>query len=200
MPASSPPARRRGRPAAATREEVLDLAMHRYLRGERIDVQAVAAELGLGRATIYRWFRSRDALIGEVLARAAEPLLEAARAASSGIGGAVLLETFDRFNRSLVDAPALRHFVEHEPEAALRIITSGHGVVQTRIVARIAELIEEEADAGAYEPPVEPATLAYAIVRLAEAFLLGDAVAGMRGDVERLREVEGVLLGMPAGS
>jgi AcrR family transcriptional regulator len=71
-------------------------------------VQAIAAELGLGRTTIYRWFASRDGLLGEVLYLAAEP------------------------------------------EAALRIITSGSGAVQPRIVARITELIEGEARAGAY--------------------------------------------------
>ena len=191
-------ARSPGRPAAATREEVLAAAMHRYLRGRRIDVQAIAAELGLGRATIYRWFGSREDLIGEVLFQAADPLLDAARAHARGRGGSALLDTFDRFNRGLADAPALRQFVEQERDAALRIITSGAGVVQPRIVARIAGLIEEEVAAGTYEPPVEPATLGYAIVRLAEAFLFNDAVAGMRGDVDRLRDVEAALLGVDA--
>ena len=51
-------------------------------------------------------------------------------------------------------------------------------------------------DAGRYEPPVEPSTLGYAIVRIAEAFLYNDAAAGMRGDVDRLREVQGALLGI----
>ena len=45
-------------------------------------------------------------------------------------------------------------------------------------------------------PPVEPATLAYAMVRLAEAFLYNDAAAGIRGDVDRLREVEAAMLGL----
>src|SRR2546429_6927869 len=125
----------RGRPAAASRDKVLDAAMERYLRGRRIDVQAIAAELGLGRATIYRWFGSREELIGEVLYRAAAPLLEDARARATGRGGAALLDTFDRFNRALADAPALRRFVEAEREAALRIITSGAGALQPRIVA-----------------------------------------------------------------
>jgi AcrR family transcriptional regulator len=189
---------RRGRPAAASRDDVLAAALHRYLRGRRVDVQAIAAELGLGRTTIYRWFGSREELIGEVLFRAAEPLLEAARKAARGRGGPALLETFDRFNRSLADAPALRQFLEQERDAALRIITSSGGVLQPRIVARIAGLIEDEARAGNYEPPVEPATLGYAIVRLAEAFLFNDAAAGMRGDVDRLREVEAAILGVTA--
>src|SRR5437763_12495931 len=107
-----PSVRPRGRPAAASREEVLAAAMRRYLRGRRIDVQAVAAKLGLGRATIYRWFGSREGLIGEVLVHAAEPLLTEARAGVRGHGAPALLEVFDRFNRGLADAPALRRFVE----------------------------------------------------------------------------------------
>jgi AcrR family transcriptional regulator len=169
--------------------------MYRYLRGRRIDVQAIAAELGLGRTTIYRWFGSREELIGHVLIQAAEPLLEDARAGARGRGGRALLDTFDRFNRSLAAAPALRQFVEQERDAALRIITAG-GIVQPRLVERITGLIEEEARSGAYDPPVEPATLGYAIVRLAEAFLFNDAAAGMRGDVDRLREVEAAILGV----
>jgi AcrR family transcriptional regulator len=188
---------RRGRPAAASPDDVVELALHRYLRGQRIDVRAIAGELGVGRTTIYRWFGSREQLIGEVLAEAAGPLIEAARTGAGGEGGSALLDTFDRLNRSLVEAWALRRFVERERAAAVRIITSGTGIAQRRMVERITDLIEVEVRAGTYEPPVESATLAYAIVRLAEAFLFNDAAAGMRGDVERLREVEAALLGVP---
>jgi AcrR family transcriptional regulator len=190
---------RRGRRAAATRDDVLNAATYRYLRGRRVDVQAIAADLGLGRTTIYRWFGSRDDLIGEVIVRAAAPLLADARAGASGAGGQALLDTFDRFNRSLAAAPALRQFVESEREAALRVITSGAGNVQPRMVAMIAELIAAEVSAGDYRPPVEISTLGYAIVRLAEAFLFNDAVAGMRGDVDRLRDVEAAILGVVSG-
>ena len=190
--------RPRGRPPAASRDDVLAAALHRYLRGRRVDVQALAAELGLGRTTIYRWFGSRDELLGEVLARAVDPVIDAARAGARGRGGRALLDTFDRLNRALAEAPALRTFVERERDAALRVITSGANFLQPHMVERIAGLIEEEVRAGRYEPPVEPVTLGYAIVKLAEAFLFNDAVAGMSGDVDRLREVEAALLGVPA--
>jgi AcrR family transcriptional regulator len=189
---------RRGRPAAAGRGDVLDAAMDRFLGGQRIDVQAIAAELGLGRATIYRWFGSREGLIGHVLVRAADPLLREARAKARGRGGPALLETFDRFNRRLATAPALRSLLEQERDAALRIITSSGGIVQPHLVARIAGLIDEEAAAGRYDPPVEPEVLGYAIVRLAEAFLFNDVAAGIRGEVDRLRQVEAALLGVSA--
>jgi AcrR family transcriptional regulator len=192
---SAPAVTRRGRRPAASRDDVLAVALRSYLHGERIDVQAIAARLGLGRTTIYRWFGSREGLIGEVVARAAEPLFDEARAAARGRGGAALLDTFDRINRALADAPALRSFLELERDA-LRILTSSGGIAHPRAVAKIRSFIEDEVRAGTYAPPVDPATLAYAIVRLAEAFLFNDATAALRGDVERLREIEAALLGL----
>jgi AcrR family transcriptional regulator len=194
MPVESVGTRRRGRPAAATREDVLAAALDAYLHGRRVDVRAIAAELGLGRSTIYRWFGSREGLVGEAVVRAAEPLFEEARAGARGQGGAALLDTFDRINRGLSAAPALRSFLELERDA-LRILTSSGGAVQPRMVAKVRRLIEEEMARG-FRPAVDAATLAYAIVRLAEAFLYNDATAAVRGDVDRLREIEGALLGV----
>jgi AcrR family transcriptional regulator len=169
--------------------------MSRYVHGRRVDVHAIAGELGLGRTTIYRWFGSRDELLGEVLVRGGEPLLEHARTSARGTGGLALLDTLDRFNRSLSEDRALRQFVENERDAALRVITSSAGKVQPWVVGEITELIRQEVRAGTYRPAIEPATLAYAIVRLGEAFLYNDAVGSMRGDVERLREVQAAMFG-----
>jgi AcrR family transcriptional regulator len=194
MTAQTETPRRSGRPAAATRAQVLDAALHRYLRGRRVDIQAIAAELGLGRATIHRWFGTREALIGETIVRAAEPVIEQARAEAGGRGGRALIDTFDRINRAMASSSALRQFLEQERDAALRVLTSRHGFVQPRIVGLITGLIEEEVRAGSYRPPVEPSTLGYSIVRLAEAFLYNDAALGSEGDLDRLREVEAALL------
>ena len=173
-------------------------ATGQFLRGRRIDVQSIAAQLGLSRATIYRWYGSRDALVGEVLATTGEEVVRRAHRHARGPGPRRLLNTLDRVNRELAGAPALRRFLEVERESALHTLTSSAGVVQPRIVGAIEAVIEAERARGAYEPPVDPATLAYAIVRLGEAFLYNDAVAGIRGDVDRLLEVEGLLLQVPS--
>jgi AcrR family transcriptional regulator len=185
---------RRGRKAAASREDVVEAATHKYLRGQRVDVQGIAADLGLGRSTVYRWFGSREELIAEVLVPVTKRLLDEARAEARGEGAAKLLDTFDRFNRALVAAPALRTFVDRERGAAVRIITSGTGMVQRRNVEMITEVIEDEVRAGRYDPPVDPATLGYAIVRLAEAFIFNESATGLSDSVDRLREVEAALL------
>jgi AcrR family transcriptional regulator len=198
MEASALAARRPGRPAAAGRPEVLATATDRFLRGHRIDVRSIAGQLGLSRATIYSWYGSRAGLVGEVLATAGEDVVRRAHRQSRGAGPRRLLNTLDRINRELASAPALRSFLEAERETALRTLTSGAGVVQPRMVEAIRTVIEAERERGAYDPPVDSSALAYAIVRLGEAFLYNDAVVGIRGDIERLLELDALLLGVSA--
>ena len=81
-PAADRPAKggKRGRPATASRDDVLAVVTELYLDGQRVDITVVAGRLGLGRATIYRWFGSREALLGEVVARQLEMLVARKRA------------------------------------------------------------------------------------------------------------------------
>jgi AcrR family transcriptional regulator len=188
---------RPGRPAAASREAALELATERFLAGERVDVQAIARELGLARATMHRWFQTRELLLGELLGTLADRRLAAIRADVGGAGAPALLETADRFNREIAASRGLRALLHQEPERSLRILTSGSGIVQPRVVASIERLIEAEVQAGEFVSPVLPRVLAYAIVRLGEAFLYNDALTGIRGDIERLRQVEAALFGVP---
>jgi len=189
---------RPGRPAACTREEALELARKRFLACERVDVQALARELGLARATMHRWFQTRELLLGEVLAALAEERLSAIRRETGGVGAPALLQTLDRFNREVAATRGMRALLAQEQERALRILTSSAGVVQPRVVACIERLIDAEVQAGELVPPTPPDVLAYAITRLGEAFLYNDALAGIRGDTDRLHQVQAALLGASA--
>src|ERR1700758_654013 len=92
---------RRGRPATASPDDVLAVVTELYLDGQRVDITVVAARLGLGRATIYRWVRSRERLLGEVVARQLEFLVARNRAAVRRRGAAGVLEVLDQVNRTL---------------------------------------------------------------------------------------------------
>jgi AcrR family transcriptional regulator len=180
----------------ASRDDVLSGARELYLHGHRVDLSVIARRLGLGRPTIYRWFGSREALLGEIVASELEHLIAGERRRIRRRGAAGLLEVFDRVNRRLADSPALRALLESERDGALRMLTSSAGPVQPRAVACVRELIERETATGTYAPPTDPEALAYAIVRLAEAFLYNDVAIGIRGDWQRLRQVEAALLGV----
>jgi AcrR family transcriptional regulator len=188
--------RRPGRPAASTREAALTLATERFLAGERVDVQAIARELGLARATMHRWFQTRELLLGELLGTLGEQRMTAIRAETGGHGARALLQTLDRFNREIAATRGMRVLLAQEQERALRILTSSAGLVQPRVVACLERLIDAEVKAGHFAAPIPPRVLAYATVRLGEAFLYNDAIVGIRGDTERLRQVEAALLGV----
>ncbi|MGZ4216008.1 MAG: QsdR family transcriptional regulator [Solirubrobacteraceae bacterium] len=191
---------KRGRPASASRYDVLRAVAEQYIKGRRVDVTVVARRLGVSRATIYRWFGSREALIGEVVAIELERLIAAKRRLVTRRGAVGLIEVLDRTNRSLAKSTALRRLIEQEPSVAMRLLTASDGVVQPRAVACVEELIRAEVSAGTFDPPAEPNALAYAIVRLAEAFLYNDAAIGIRGDHRRLRDVQAALLGVPTAA
>ncbi|GAB2509925.1 QsdR family transcriptional regulator [Nocardia heshunensis] len=186
-------ARAPGRPASASPDDVLEAAIAVFLSGNRLDVNAIAAQLGVGRASIYRWFGSRDGLLGAAVARQLEKTVAHADRRSRGTGGERLTAVLNRTIDLLVVNDALRSYFDNESTAALRLITRGDGIVHQSAVALVERFIER-AEAEGYCPPIERDTLAYALVRLWEAFLYNDAVAGFRGDVERLRQVQTALL------
>ena len=188
-------ARRSGPEPGATREEVLEVARARFLACERVDVQAIAAECGVGRATVYRWFGSREGLAAEAMIAVFEARVADARAAVGGRGAKALLDAIALIYGGVVTAPHLRSLVEREPEFARRLMTSSSGIVHPRIVGLIREMIDAEIERGDYEPPVDPETLAYVLVRLAESALFHYDTDEQPRDLERMREVQAALLG-----
>lgn len=189
------PRRTPGPVPGATREEVLALARAHFLDCRRIDVQAIAAESGVGRATVYRWFGSREGLVGEAMLGVFEARVADARAAVPGRGAAALLDTLDLIYRGLAAAPHIRAFIEGERATALPLMTSSQGPVHPRLVEIIRGLIDAEVESGDYQAPTDIATLAYVLVRLAESLLFNYAADEVPKDLKRLREVYAALLG-----
>ena len=135
-----------------------------------------------------------------MIARQLEMLVARKRAEVRRRGAPALLEVLRPDQPHLTRSRAVRRLLEQERATAMRMLTSSAGVVQPRACRRVQALIEEEVASGRYHPPADPATLAYAIVRLADAFLYQRPAVGIRGDHERLREVQAALLGVPRAS
>jgi AcrR family transcriptional regulator len=187
-------ARKRGPAAGATREEVLARATQAFLECRRVDVQAIAVECGVGRATVYRWFGTREQLIGEAMLGVVAARIADARALVGGHGVEALHGTLDLVYRGLSTAPHVRWFIESERAAALPLMTSSSGPLHPRMVEIVLGLIEAEVDAGAYDPPADPSALAYVLVRLAEGLLFNYDEDDMPKDLDRLHEVVAALL------
>jgi AcrR family transcriptional regulator len=182
--------------AAATPLDALRVAREVFLRGERIDMGALAAALGISRATLYRWVGTKERLLGEVAWSFAEPALRAARELP-GHGPDRIADVVAHYLRASLEFEPMRRFLLQEPEYALKVIASKASPLQRRSIAATRELLQEEVDKGTFVAPLALDTLAYAIVRISESFLYNDVITGDAPDVEQAVETIRALLHAP---
>jgi AcrR family transcriptional regulator len=166
-----------------------------FMAGRRIEMQELAAELGVNRATLFRWVGGRDELLGEILWSLAEPALAAGVEASGGDGAQRITDGIGRFAAMVDQADYLREFVRREPERALRILTTRAGTLQARLVGAVDTLLNDEVTRGNLRSPLPLRDLAYLIVRIVESFLYAEFITGEQPDIAMAELAVGALLG-----
>src|SRR6266576_6659117 len=111
--------RTRPTPAAA-----FHAARRMFLKGRRVDMRALAAELGIARPTLYRWTGQREQLLSDVLWSLSDDIFEQAKADHpEHTGPERLLAIFRQHVGALVEARPLHIFLQQETQAAVRILT-----------------------------------------------------------------------------
>ena len=177
-----------------TPAEAFTAAREHYRAGDRLDMVALAAELGVARATLYRWTGDRDQLLADVIT--AEVIELAGRTAreSTGEGITLVEDVVGRFVETVASAHEMRAFIAHEGDGGLRLLTAPRGPIRPRIVAALRGLIEVERDAGRYRPPAPPELLADGIVSLGERYLHNGGDPTLNPDPATARRIVGLLL------
>ena len=183
--------------AAAGPDDAVQAAMRLYRAGEPLDMSALAAELGIGRATLYRWVGNREALLARVLADSSAQTFRVAEADArdGGAEGAELVvDVIRRFMTAVAQARPLGALVRREPLVFIRLVAPA-GVVEQRVAGLIARVLEREARSGRLALPLPPAALATAIVRLSDAHLYTYLLGRRAPDVDGALDIVRVLLG-----
>jgi len=175
-------------------DDLLDQARRQFLRGERLEIQTLAEELGVSRATAYRWAGNVDLLTGRIIAQIVEVTHARCVREARGKGWDRIVDANARGLRYIAASKPYQRFLARDPETALRIVATKEGPVQATTVRLQQALIEEEARRGRIKLRVDAHTLAYAVVRLCESFLYADLVAGEEPDVDKAVEVLRLLL------
>lgn len=179
------------KPARVRRDDVIDLAYDWFHSGRRIDAQQLARELGIGRATLYRWWGSREVILGEVVWRIMAEGIAIVEARGRGTGEALFLGNFDRLAVATRLNEPLAAFVADDPEYALRILTSKESVVQERLIGWTAGWLARIPDVAAR---TDIRDLAYAIVRISEAFIWSDMITGEQPQADKATAMIALLL------
>lgn len=185
----------RRRPAP---DDALDLARTTWMRGERLDMRALAGRLGIGRVTLYRWFGSRELLLVEVVWDLAQRLLEdvAGRAQDSGPERVVRIVV--DFLDGVIRSRGMRSWLADEGELAMRLLTRYDTGFQPRLIAAVEGLLVAEAATGRLELDADLHEVAYVVVRLIESYTYLDLITGEQPEAARAEPILRMLLRAPA--
>ena len=174
--------------------DALRLARKSFLTPERVDMSALADQLGVNRVTLYRWVGSRDRLLMEVVWSLASETLSRIDAHARGRGPQRIIGVVAAFVEAVIENPGMQRWLGEEGEHALRLLTRPDTDFQARLVAAFEELLEREAVAGALDLPVDLHELAFVIVRLIESYTYLELITGGRPDPGRAEPILRLLL------
>ena len=167
------------------------LARRRFLAGERIDMSALAAELGVNRVTLYRWVGSREKLLVEVIWSLARKTLDnEIRAGERHTGSERVVTTVGRFVAATLSNPGFARFLADEGELAMRLLTSREHDFQPRLIDAVRDLLEQER----LDLPADLDDVAYTMVRIVESYIYLDLILGERPDAGRAEAILRLLL------
>jgi AcrR family transcriptional regulator len=182
---------------APLRSRAVDVAALWVAQGRRLEMQPLADELGVSRATLFRNAGTREDLLGEALWRVTErTLLQAQRRweAERPEGARHAPGTGRHINALVSGSAALRRLLADEPALTIRVLTDPRGRVQTGVVAFVEALLRRDIEEFGYRPIIEPGALAYALVRLGESFLYADVLAARPPDVATANRLQEALV------
>lgn len=172
-------------------DDAVDVARELFDGGERVDVLAVARRLGVSRATMHRWFGTRDQLVAAVLEQVAGELVAEAEAGARGAGDARAYDFTRRIAIASAALAPLRATAEQEPALVLRMMLDPDGPVWGQILAALRRLV------GASRTPAQLRRLDPAIATFLDAAVSlhwAAIAAGREPDPERYVTIGRALL------
>jgi AcrR family transcriptional regulator len=173
------------------------LARQKWRGGERVDMSALARELGINRVTLYRWVGSREQLLVEViwnltnhnLTNAAETV-----EAEGATGPERIIQTVTRFIDKAISHHGMSTWLANEGESAMRLLTRHQAGFQPRLVARLEELLQEEVDRGRLDLPADVHEVAYVLEQLVESYVYLYPITGEQPEARRAEPILRMLL------
>ena len=177
-----------------TADDAFRLARRKFLGAERIDMSALAAELGVNRVTLYRWVGSRNKLLVEVVWSVGERTLQKVDAGVKERGAERVVQVVTRFLDAVITSAGMKRWLAEEGELAMRLLTRHDTGFQPRLIDWIHRLLVEESDAGRLSLPADLHEVAYVIVRLIESYTYLDLITGEHPDAQRAEPILRLLL------
>lgn len=172
-----------------TAEDAIALARDQFLAGERVEMGALAEQLGINRTTLYRWVGEREQLMGILFSALIDEWLAAVRSGNDPEGIDGFLAVVRRFLELGAEFEPLSAFTRREPALALRILCDRDGAVTANAEATIRGLLNEMA------PDLDVSTQAVsAIGVVARTLVWANIATDQEPDIDGVIELARTLL------
>jgi AcrR family transcriptional regulator len=183
---------------ALTPETVLRTAQRVFLVTGTLEMRALARELGIGRATLYRWNRSRDELLSDVLLSLARANLRRVEHETKTPPGALrVCHVHDQHIRRISGNPSLRAFIQAEPEVASRLLLDINGKVHRGVTNALADFLRRQEEGSEWRAPLGVDTFARVVSRMSETYIYADLIGLGEPEAETPDMILRLLLGVP---
>jgi AcrR family transcriptional regulator len=175
-------------------EEVLRLARRRFNAGQRLEMSALARELGVNRTTLFRWVGSRERLLVEAIWSMAARAFDLARSAAPADAPDRAVRVVAGFVDLTLAHAGFRQLLAADIDLAMRLLTHRAAGFQPRLLQAVEDLLREETQAGRLDVPMDPHELAYLVVRLIESYTYLNVLMGEEPEAARAEAALRLLL------
>ncbi|MGB3623233.1 MAG: QsdR family transcriptional regulator [Ketobacter sp.] len=172
----------------ATPMDAFALARQYWLDCQKLNLGAIAEELGVSRATLFRWIGNKDLLMGEIIWSAYKPTVLTARQNCPGEGVDYVVNVFRAVNHAVFGSAPLRHFLQADGQYALSILSSRSSTFHARMVEINTDLLIQEVDKGMINPSMKVESLSYFMVRIGESCTFSEMIMGQKPDLSQLED------------
>lgn len=172
----------------ATPMDAFLLAKKYWLNCQRLNLGSMAEELGVSRATLFRWIGNKDLLMGEIIWSVYKPTVLHIRDECKSEGVDYVVDVFREVNKKVFSSKPFRHFLMSDGQYALSIISSKNSAFHARMVSINTELLQREVDRGHIKPYMSINSMSYFMVRIGESCTFSEMILDQEPDLEQLED------------
>lgn len=179
-------------------QTVLRTAQRAFLATGSLEMRALARELGIGRATLYRWNRSREDLLSDVLLSLALANLRRVEEEVETPPGALrICHVHDQHIRRISGNSSFRAFIRREPELASRLLLDVNGRVHLGVTAALADFLRRQEELSEWRAPLGLETFSRVVSRMSEMYIYADLIGRGEPETDTPDLVLRLMLGLP---
>jgi len=174
----------------------LRLGLRIFLGQGRIDMSALARELDVNRATLYRWVGSREQFLVELIWWMTVRTMEGIERQATSTGPDRIIEISTAFTGQVIENPGMKYWLATEGESAMSLLTRSASGYQPRLIGWMEDLIDSEVERGTMVLPqgVSSYELAYVLERVMAGYVYLDLITGEAADASRAAPILRMLL------